>query len=216
MWFTTFELFISDLYPLSYNLIYLSALLLVLGVCAIAFSSFYLIGLREYQKEFAIGICFFIGSVGSMLIYFSGKTILLLSGAELNRKFEIVRNDNRKSMNSNDSHMSRTPSFSSDTSSPLTAADCERQITALKTSLTKILARDALALFELSSPSLKHVTSFRKANRCNPIQKNDPVCRDNQDMIGQSEEDNVQTLNSTLLRKITPSHQVHPTNIPTG
>ena len=148
-----------------------------------------------------------------MLIYFSGRTVLLLSGAELNRSFEIVRNDNRKSTNSNDSHMSRTPSFSSDASTSLTAADCERQIAALKINLTKILAKDALALFELSSPSLRHVVSFRKAHHCNPTQKNDPVCRDNHDLIGQSEEDNMQTLNSTLLRKITPSNQVHPTNV---
>ena len=185
---------------------YPSALLLILGVCAIAFTSIYLIQLHEYQKEFTIGICFSIGSVGSMLIYFSGKTILLLSGAELNRNFEIVRNDHLKTMNSTESHMSRTPSFSSDIDGPATAEDCERQIAALKINLTKILARDALAHFVSSSPSLQHAVTFRKAHQRNPARKNDPVCQDNPDKM--------EALNSTLQHKFKMSHQVHPTNIP--
>ena len=149
-----------------------------------------------------------------MLIYFSEKTFLFLSGAELNRNFEIVRNDHRKTQNITESHMSRTPSFSSDTGGPSTAEDCERQIAALKSSLLKIRARDALAVFVLSSPSLTHVMSFRKANHRSPIQKDKPVSQNSQEMSGHSEENNMQTLNSPTLQKMKRSHQVHPTNIP--
>ena len=178
------------------------------------------IGLTEYQKEFVVGICFFIASVGSMSLYFGRKTYLLLSGADLDRNFEITRpshDGNQKiSSTGSESHRGRTTSISSDTSSPQTAAECESQIATLKSHLIKIRARDAFAIFASSTPSFIHVPSFRRAHVSIPIQLNDNIDRDNQHAWDAADEKCDRGTGSTpdinLTRNFLRKDQVYPTN----
>jgi hypothetical protein len=69
----------------------------VVTFCAIGFPVVFVVIERAYLKQLITGICFFAGSTGAMIIYFAQKSYLVLTGADLNAKFEIVRKDrNRK------------------------------------------------------------------------------------------------------------------------
>jgi hypothetical protein len=100
--------------------------------------------------EFLYGLCFFFSSIGSMIIYFGLRSCMLLSGADLNGKFEIVWDKNgasdktnhhmstRNSKNSGNFRMSRN-----EIQVPITADECYKQISQLKKVLVTILAHEA-------------------------------------------------------------------------
>jgi type IV secretory pathway VirB3-like protein len=43
------------------------------------------------DQELVIGVCFFVAGLGSTVFYFGTKAYLLLTGADLNAQFKIVR-----------------------------------------------------------------------------------------------------------------------------
>jgi hypothetical protein len=43
-----------------------------------------------YMKEVITGVCFFVANSGSLVVYFSQRAYLVISGADLNHQFEIV------------------------------------------------------------------------------------------------------------------------------
>jgi hypothetical protein len=107
----------------------------------------------RYYEELIIGICCFISSAGSMIIYFGSRSYLLLLGGEMNGKFQIVVNGKSASQNrikTSDYHTRQSISMESPVSvlTPSTALECEAQIRALKRKLHGILARETYSLDE--------------------------------------------------------------------
>lgn len=112
--------------------------------------------------EFLYGICFFFSSIGSMIIYFGLRSCMLLSGADLNGKFEIVWDkkaasdktnyhmSTRVSKNSANSRMSRN-----EVQGPTTADECYQQISQLKKTLVAILAHEAHNFNNAFLPSVR-------------------------------------------------------------
>lgn len=101
--------------------------------------------LSSYESEFFIGCCFFIASVGSMSIYFGSKAYLLLSGAELNGSFQIVRAGTSQNTTCSSYDNKGSRGSAGDLHSLKTAVEVEHQINTLKGLLVGILAREAYA-----------------------------------------------------------------------
>jgi hypothetical protein len=64
---------------------------LIVLLAAIVFPLIYVIDHEPLFEEIVTGIAFFVANTGSLLIYFSPKIYLVLTGATLNHKFQIVR-----------------------------------------------------------------------------------------------------------------------------
>lgn len=134
------------------------ALFLILVVSAVAFSLTLTLDLPQYVREFIVGLCFFISSVGSLLLYFGQKTRLLLSGAEMNGRFQVVRGSQ---VLKEPPRITGTQSVSSENSEPKTAFECEAQIKVLRTHLMKILAQDAYAALDEALPFARSLSLKR-------------------------------------------------------
>ena len=95
-----------------------------------------------------------------MVIYFGVRSCMLLAGADLNGKFEVVWSKNAESDRINpysSSHNSRLPRNSREIiQMPTTAEECYKQIGQLKRVLVTILAYEANVLHQ-TCPSFREV-----------------------------------------------------------
>jgi hypothetical protein len=73
-----------------------AAIFFIVVVCAIGFPLIFVVAFDPYLQELIIGGCFSIGALFTMCIYFGPKLSLLLSGADLNNKFQIVNKSKDK------------------------------------------------------------------------------------------------------------------------
>ena len=102
------------------------------------------LGLSESQQQLTIGLCFFIAGVGSMSFYFGQKAYLLLTGAELNAQFKIVRKgkgerSRRREQKELTGYVST--SSASAASLPKNIPECENQILLLQGHLMVLIEK---------------------------------------------------------------------------
>ena len=114
----------------------------------------------QIEVQFLFGFCFCLASIGSMIIYFGLRSWMLLSGADLNGKFEVVWDKNSApgmSEKTNAHCSSRNSRYvrnsKNDVPIPTTADECYKQINVLKKALAAILAFEANPLN--NSPSFR-------------------------------------------------------------
>eukprot|EP00596_Hydrurales_sp_CCMP1899_P000319 CAMPEP_0119034848 /NCGR_PEP_ID=MMETSP1177-20130426/1866_1 /TAXON_ID=2985 /ORGANISM="Ochromonas sp, Strain CCMP1899" /LENGTH=916 /DNA_ID=CAMNT_0006992625 /DNA_START=611 /DNA_END=3364 /DNA_ORIENTATION=+ len=72
------------------------SLTIYVAVCVIGFPLTFAGGLDHRDQELVIGVCFFVAGIGSTVFYFGTKAYLLLTGADLNAQFKIVRKNAEK------------------------------------------------------------------------------------------------------------------------
>jgi hypothetical protein len=82
----------SFVFPHNFLLVSVSAaIFLTATICSVGFPLVLALGLDPPVKELLVGLFFFLASMFMMLVYFGPRTYLLLTGADLNNKLQIVR-----------------------------------------------------------------------------------------------------------------------------
>jgi hypothetical protein len=77
-------------------ILHFAAVMLVVVLAAIVFPVIYVLDNDPIIEGTLAGVAFFVANTGSLLIYFSPKLYLVLTGATLNSKFQIVRKGQHK------------------------------------------------------------------------------------------------------------------------